>query len=424
MRKLFSDIGYTGASHVFSSLLLLGVQIFIVRATSPQAFGEYTSASATVSLAQILLLARGGEVALQHIGRHWSLGDYAAAHSVARQLKRLDWTLNWAFYALLALLTLLLFRALKLNALYVLGLALAIPAQIGFGVYKSMFIATHRLKHQALFEIAYSLVYGASCVLGVYLYGIPGLIGAVVLASLIKNLLARHITEKWWLEDARSAPNDSVKIGFWKGVGVQPTIRNAFINGANQIDILILNAAIGAQHAAIYKVAKSMATLPARIAGPVWSALMPRILKAWHVRDRAKLKMLIIIPSLIMISALAVAFVPLWRFADDFMVMLYGKEYVSAAPPFLILIVGAWFFSGCVSPWFNFLVIIDERKLTGTLVYGFWFSAVLVGGYLLGGRSATHMAAVVSGVMVGISLICWSTFIKRVGNSGENQRRW
>lgn len=414
MRRLFSDISYTGTSHVFSSLMLLGVQIFIVRATSPQAFGEYISATATVSLAQILLLARGGEVALQHIGKHWSLGDYAAAHSVARQLKKLDWTLNWAFYALLALLTPLLFRALKLNALYVLGLALAIPAQIGFGVYKSMFIATHRLKHQALFEITYSLVYGVLCVLGVYLYGIPGLICAVVLASLFKTLLARHITEKWWPEDARSASDDAVKIGFWTGVGIQPTIRNAFINGANQIDILILNAAIGAQHAAIYKVAKSMATLPARIAGPMWSALRPRMLKAWHARDKARLKRLIIIPSLIMISALAVAFVPLWHLADDFMVMLYGEEYASAALPFLILIVGAWFFSGCVSPWFNFLVIIDDRKLTGTLIYGFWFSAVLVGGYLLGGRSATHMAAVVSGVMLTVSLICWVTYLKQL----------
>lgn len=414
MKKLASDVSYTGLSYFLAAVLQLLLQVYIVRHISPASFGEYISANATVAFAEILFLTRGGEVALQHIGKYWSVGNHKAAYSVSRQLKKFDWILNWTFYFIVTLFALFFSKFLRLNPAYIIALALTIPSQIGYGVYKSMFISTHRLKYQAIFEMSYTIIYVGLCIVLVYLFKVPGLIGAIVLMSLLKTLAARAITEKWWPEDARQNSENTITIGFKKGLGIQPALRNAFINGANQVDLLMLNAAIGPQHAAVYKVSKSVASLPSYVANPVWSALRPRILQAWHTGDRKRLWRLITIPSLLMVSAFIIVIVPLWYFSDELLVLLYGKEYSSAALPFLILVVGTWVFHGSVNSWFNFLVIIDEKKLTGTLTYGFLFVAILIGGFFYGGKSATHMAVVVSGAMLAVSLLCMGIFIKRI----------
>src|SRR5690606_20963219 len=103
-------------------------------------------ALAVASLGEAIFVARSGELALQTVGKNWVLARYAQARRDATRLLRLDLVLNGVLYAATVALALAVARFTELNAAYISALALMIPAQAGYGVYKSLFISTSKLK--------------------------------------------------------------------------------------------------------------------------------------------------------------------------------------------------------------------------------------------------------------------------------------
>lgn len=414
VKRVASDASYIGLSHFITAVSQVCLQVYVVRATSPFAFGEYAAALAMATLVESIFLARSGEVALQYVGKYWIAGDYRAARASARRIRRLDWIVNWSLYGLVAIFAFALSRLFRVNWLYILGLGLMIPAQVGYGIYKSLFIASARLKEQGMFETVCALGQLVLGVVGVYFVGIPGLIAGMVAGALGKNLLAQEITGLWWPADEGPGGNNGREEcgkeveGWWRS-GIHSISRNAFANGANQADIVILNVAQGAEWVAIYKVAKTLAGLPVRVVGPLWSALRPRMMKAWHAGDKRLLSRCVVTPSILLLVGFVLVMVPAGFFADDLIELLYGKVYVAATLPFLTLLVGTWFFSG-MTAWFNFLVIIGEEKLSGTLTYGFLFVVTVLSGIFYGGGSAERMSIAVSASMIGTSILCWVVF--------------
>lgn len=420
MRRLLSDTAFTGGSHFLISTLQVCLQIFVVRTTVPASFGEYTAALAIETIIESLFIARSGELALQCVGKHWVNGNFPLAHANAVRMIRIDWILNWSFYAIFSVLIYILSNILHVNPYYLVGLALMIPAQIGYGTYKSIFISAHKLKEQAIFESLFMISQLLLGVLGVYFYAIPGLIGALVLSASAKTIVAREITKRWWPKDvsdnlAFSEIQNTIRLESWWSFGFHSVVRNAFASGASQVDILILNAVQGAESVAIYKVAKTLSSLPVKAAGPLWSALRPRIMRAWHYGDRVQMKRLVVLPSTLMFSVLLLSSPFVWFFADDLIILLYGKHYVQATIPFIILLTGSWIFSA-MTAWFVFWVIIGEARMSGTIVYGILFAMILCTGIMWGGRSAQDMSLVVAASMLAASMICWLIFFRALKN--------
>jgi len=356
---------------------------------------------------------------LQSVGKYWIEGNYVAARQCALKIKRLDFVINWSIYVFIVILALAFSNITGINPLYLLGLSLMIPAQIGYGVYKSLFISSSRLKQQAIFEGSFSLVLSCSGIICVYLFGIPGLILAYVFASIAKNLIARMITNRWWpregmLNQIVSDRRDEIEMESMKA-GIHSVLRNTFSNVVYQSDILILNGVQGSESVAIYKVAKTLAELPVQVTTPIWSVLRPRMMKSWHTGDKLRLSKLVILPSMLMFVAFIVGLIPAWFLSDDLILMLYGKDYVTAAIPFFVLFIGTWIFRA-ITQWFNFWVIISEERLLGTLTYGFLFIITLSSGILYGYGSSYRMAIAMTTSMVLTTILCWFIFLRSLNS--------
>jgi O-antigen/teichoic acid export membrane protein len=416
VKNILSDTTFTGLSQLILSLSQIILQIFIVRFTSQQAFGEFVTANAIENLIEIIFITRSSELALQYVGKYWVAGDHIAARICMNRIIRLDWMINWSIYAFIIVFSILISQVIKFNPIYLIGLGLQIPMQIGYGVYKSIFISSSKIREQAVFEMSFSCTYIFLCLISVSWLGIPGLITAFVVSAFFKNCLARIITDRWWLPVDQSIgilaeKKDLVNAELWWNFSMHSMLRNTFISAANQVDVLILTAFKGPESTAIYKIARSLSSLPARVIAPIWSALRPRLMYAYHTGNSKQLLKLIVVPAAIMLGLLILTLVPIYFFADDLIVIMYGKSYVLSTLPFLILLIGTWFYAA-ITAWFNFWIVISNLMQLGTLISGFLLVTTLIMGILFGSKSIVSMAIAVSVSMVMTSILCWLVVIK------------
>lgn len=416
MRRLLSDTTYISASYFVLTLTQLGLQIYLVKATSPVEFGEYTVALSIESLVEAVFIARSGELALRYVGEYWVGGNYAMASAWAKRLTQLDWIINCSLCLLVIGFGFIFSNILNLNPVYLSILSLGIPFQVGYGVYKSIFIAAAKLKEQAVFEIAFSLFQALLGIVSIYFMGIIGFTLSLITATFLKNFLARTITNCWWPTQVKLDSNDSQEIinaKLWQSLGFYSILRNLFINGTNQADILIVNAVQGASSVAIYKVAKTLSSLPVRMIGPLWIALRPKMMQVWYTSRKKQMLKVVAIPSVLILTILALLFIPIKSIADDLILFLYNKNYVVGTVTFLILLIGTWIF-GAATAWFNFWIIISEEKLAGVLAYGFLLGSIISTGFLYGQQSIEHMATAVCVSMIVTSILCWFIFLTKL----------
>ena len=417
LKKLFSDSVYTGLSHLTFSISQIILQVFIVRWTSQQEFGEFVVANAIENLIELVFTVRSGEIALQYIGKYWVSGDHIAARLCANRIIKLDLMIYFIVYGLTVIFSILISYFIKFNYLYLIGLALQIPAQIGFGAYKSIFISANKIKEQAIFEIKYSLIYFLLSMIGVYFLGIPGLITASAVSALLKNIFARSITYRWWLpidpaysRERLFEKQEMISTESWWKFSMSSMLRNLFTSSANQVDVLMISAFQGAESTAIYKVARSLSSLPVRIIAPVWSALRPRMMYAINARNKKQLLKLITVPAALMLGLFVISIIPICFFAGDIIVKIYGTNYMSSALPFIILLIGGWLYTG-VTAWFNFWIVISNKMRSGIYVSGFLLISTLILGISIGSGSPVHMAIAVASAMIMTSAICWFYFV-------------
>src|SRR5262249_9662270 len=120
-------------------------------------------------------------------------------------------------------------------------------------------------------------------------------------------------------------------------VTVYSVVRSILSGSAEHADTLMLNAVLGPAAAGTYRLAKSLASLPSRVSGPVWNALRPGIARAWSLGDRAEKLRAVGRPALAMLAAMAVVLPALYWYRSDLVVKIYGMQAVAAATPFAVL---------------------------------------------------------------------------------------
>ncbi|MBK8163348.1 MAG: hypothetical protein IPK65_09425 [Gammaproteobacteria bacterium] len=417
MRKIVSDVGYMGFSQLLVALSQIALQVYVVRTTTVYEYGEYIGSLVIVTLVEAIFVARGGELALRYVGTHWNKSDFITARQYATAIIRIDKYVNWLLYILLVTLAFATYEVLNLNLYYVIFLSLVIPAQVGYGVYKSLFIISSRLRGQSVFEIIFAVVQISTGAIGVYLFSIPGLIASVIGTAMVKTVLARVMTESWWPDNVKGldslSTNNNINITTWWSDSIHSIMRNSFFSGSNQIDIILLNIFRGAETVALYKVAKSLSAIPIKIAAPVWAALRPRIMKSWNNGDRARLVKIILTPSLSMLAVLPVMLLPASLYGDKFIAIIYGPDYASAIDSILVLLVGVWIFN-VTTGWFRFWILIIKDRLASTNISAIQFFMLLVLGLLYGKETIVSMSEVVSVTMIVVSVMCWFELFRKL----------
>lgn len=415
MRRIFSDVGYMGLSQLIIAIGQLALQMYVVRNTTLHEYGEFIGSQVIVTVIESIFVARGGELALRYVGPCWTKGDYLSARLFSKAIIRIDKYLNWILCILLACLAFIASSSLNLNPSYLLLLSLTIPAQIGYGLYKSLFIVSSRLRQQSLFEINFAAIQITTGIIGVLTLGIYGLIISTVITAFAKTLIARKITEKWWPGESTedSHLHKDVDIKNWWRDSIHSVVRNSFFSGSNQIDIILLNAFRGSETVALYKIAKTLSSIPIRLAAPIWSALRPRMLHSWNRGDRKKIVKLILIPASLMLCFLPVMLVLSWLYGREFIIHVYGSEYALAITPFFFLLVGAWIFNVSTG-WYRFWILIVKERLSSTNISGLQFFMLLALGISYGSHSIQSMAQVIAVSMTLISLICWYELFRKL----------
>jgi O-antigen/teichoic acid export membrane protein len=180
--------------------------------------------------------------------------------------------------------------------------------------------------------------------------------------------------------------------------GVYSIVRNALSNGLAQFDVIMLGQLQPPEAVALYKVGKSLTSLPIKIAFPLWRMTQPRVMAAIDAGDHRVERRVILSGSLGFVLLMLAVLPFVLPLGADFIAFAYGEQYRAAFRYFLILMVGVWLFNG-VTGWFAYWCVLSRSQLYGVLVYGVAFALLVVAGLNWGAASASHMAIVASGVL-------------------------
>jgi O-antigen/teichoic acid export membrane protein len=188
----------------------------------------------------------------------------------------------------------------------------------------------------------------------------------------------------------------------------QTVVRNLTMAASDQIDVLILNAVAGGGAASVYKVAKSLASLPGRLIGPLWSAVRPELLQTWYEGDERSFHRLLLRPMIGMLVVGVLALPAIWLAAPSLIATGYKIDGNVTGQCLVVLLVGNWLLNG-VAGWYRFLMLLDDKKvrsLRWSVYVCLWIA--IVGG-VFGGRSALQMACVVacSQVVFAAAAVRW-----------------
>ena len=124
----------------------IGRQIILAKFLEVKTFGMFALAQTYINLIEMTVVVRGGEVALYWIGRSWKERNISIVRGYAKFLSYRELVWNILTYVAIVLSVFLLKKTDKFDPYLVTILGLSIPAQSGYGVAKSIFVASDRIK--------------------------------------------------------------------------------------------------------------------------------------------------------------------------------------------------------------------------------------------------------------------------------------
>jgi O-antigen/teichoic acid export membrane protein len=415
MRAFVTDAAASALSQVIAVIALIATQVVVVRTVDMASFGTYATATAICALLDMVYVARSGEVALQTIGAAWSTGRTGDVRELAREITKRDLVIALAILAVaVPAAAFTAGRELSL-AFCVSMLSIGTATQVGYGVSKTAFIVTRRLQEQARFEVVFSVLQWAACTVAVIVAGIRGLIAAQVATSLFKTVWARRCTAGWLERGSARSTTQSNRI---HGAGLTTlegwaVVRNLLAALGQQADILMLAALRGGDAVALYRVARTLASIPTRCAAPVWVAVRPRLIAAWHAGDRDRLTRIVVLPAIGMLTTTVVGVLVGSAVGSRLLALVYGPEYVSALWPALVLIAGAGVFAGATG-WLAIWVVASGHYALGIVPSLVLSVVVLIVGGTWSDGDPLRMALTVAGAMVCASALGWGILVRAI----------
>jgi O-antigen/teichoic acid export membrane protein len=415
-----SRLRASGFSYVIAALGSVILQVLAVRHVGVDSYGVYAATISAVALAELTALNRGGELALGTLGAAWHGNRQSSLRALSKQLARVDVRWVASCFALLILVTWCFSGALGLSVASVAIAAMSLPLQIGYGADKALLVVSGRIVDQAKAEVIISLFTLFTSAILLLAFGLVGLLAAYPLAAGFKMMVVRHRANLVYRTMERHDSVAALPEAMSGAVESTITLRNIFMTVADQIDVLIINALGGSVAAGHYRIAKSLASLPARVAGPIWTALRPELAQAWFEANWSRLRRLIIGPATRMAALLLLGLPIVWLAVPTVVAPAYGIESENVAWSLVILLVGTWINQG-MSGWLRFMILLDSDKLRSLRWYGLLVVWTAAAGVAWGGHSATRMAIVVALGQVGVAAAAtaWMLFVTRARNTRD-----
>ena len=340
---LFSNAWMLLGSSGVTQVAALAAQILIVRLLTLNDYGVYAGALAVCAVAEGVAVARSGEISLNRLP--------ALLHGVSDWPPSLGRVFRWfwreellfvtgafAFVEAVGLVYLLSVDSQMGGAIMVMGLAMW--ALWCYGVWKSLIIVSADISSLSRMEVYASLSTFTVTVVGVATFGFWGLVVAYSAAAALRNLAALLVSHRllrraqrqrfvlFETEEARRPKH------------VHSLLGAALLNLFKNFDLIILSLAASVESVAIYKIAKSLANLGGKFFGPFWNSLRPKWLATLYSADGIALFRMTAKAAgwLGAFAVVAVGFAA--TFGDDLIPLVYGSNYVAAAPLLLALLVG------------------------------------------------------------------------------------
>jgi O-antigen/teichoic acid export membrane protein len=383
------ELSYVAAMTYFTFAITFFTQVIHARLLGPSDYGVLVSTLAILALIETPLVVRATEISLRQLGKT-EYGIDANFIFISRAMRRED--ILYFFIATMLILasSSWVSKIIDVEHSFFIVMGLLIPAQIGYGIYKSYFIIFNIIPTLVKFEMAYAVAHLFVTTIGYLVYGMPGIALGYVASMLFKTYMAYLFTRAKVILIKDSTVilgrSCSIKDSF------HSILRNFLSNGINQVDVIILSLIQGPQTVAIYKVAKSLSALPTKLSQPVWRYLQPKLMQAIQSDDRMNTRKIIFYGGAVLILIL-VLMLPIALLAgQEFIALVYGQDYVQSYVPFLILLFGVWAFNG-LTGWFKFWsAVSDSQRFTSGIYLAMLLTLVSMA-FLFGSEGATEMAA-------------------------------
>jgi O-antigen/teichoic acid export membrane protein len=231
----------------------------------------------------------------------------------------------------------------------------------------------------SIMEIIFAIFYLILIYVMVSIYGLIGLVSAISILALVKTLLSRAIFLKTLKRKNLDYQSIHLKNSMlnYRQRSLNSVYRNFAQNGLRQIDLIILGAFGQPTVVALYKIAKTLAGLPAKAVTPIWRTLNPDLIKAISVNNK-QLKRALLHKGMIIGSSILIAIIILsYLYGERVIILLYGDDYIHAYIPFLILSVGYGLFFA-VNGWFKLWVSLIDKMFIGSYFYTLTFIFVCI----------------------------------------------
>jgi O-antigen/teichoic acid export membrane protein len=182
--------------------------------------------------------------------------------------------------------------------------------------------------------------------------------------------------------------------------------RGGLLQLAQQMDIILLSALSAPNVVAGYKVARTIANVPTRIAAPAWVLVRRTLISSVHRGSAAELFVVLSTRSLVLIAALALVVSPLFIWAEEILVLAFGAEFAPAAPALRVLLATGLIF-GAGTGWSSFLGSIMKQKNTVISIYAAQVVVIGVSALFWPKLGATEMAVIFGASQLLVAASFW-----------------
>ena len=360
-------------------IIVFIANIMIVRELEVDSYGVFAFLLAIISIVEAPMISRGSELYLKNIGEYWHNGEYGKAVQNTKYLINMEIRVYFSVFLAFILLSILIFQFKDIDPIYLIVLALSIPFQIGYSVYKSHLTLVNEVFMLSIMEIIFAIFYLILIYVMVSIYGLIGLVLAISSSALIKTLISRFVFIKMLKKkniDYHSIYAKKSIINYKKR-SLNSIYRNFTQSGIVQIDLIILGIFGQPTMVAFYKIAKTLAGLPLKVAIPIWKILYPDLVKSISTNN-AQLKRTTIHKEMLATSIMLIVIIIFsYFYGEQLIALIYGNDYVHAYIPFLILIVGYGLFFA-INGWFKIWVALIEKISIGSYFYTSTFILVSI----------------------------------------------
>ena len=360
-------------------IIVFIANIMIVRELEVDSYGVFAFLLAIISIVEAPMISRGSELYLKNIGEYWHNGEYGKAVQNTKYLINMEIRVYFSVFLAFILLSILIFQFKDIDPIYLIVLALSIPFQIGYSVYKSHLTLVNEVFMLSIMEIIFAIFYLILIYVMVSIYGLIGLVLAISSSALIKTLISRFVFIKMLKKkniDYHSIYAKKSIINYKKR-SLNSIYRNFTQSGIVQIDLIILGIFGQPTMVAFYKIAKTLAGLPLKVAIPIWKILYPDLVKSISTNN-AQLKRTTIQKGMLATSIMLIVIIIFsYFYGEQLIALIYGNDYVHAYIPFLILIVGYGLFFA-INGWFKIWVALIEKISIGSYFYTSTFILVSI----------------------------------------------